>query len=210
MKSSKIESKKNIGFSRILDKVLHTIAKSSLLGSKARVFIHHLRGVKFKNRSTVFIGEDVIIDPINPSNVEIGDRCLITAGAKILTHYIDTKNRSENPEYYFRFYDGKVIIEDDVFIGANAVIAKPVRIGKGSIIGANVVVTKDIKTSSACSCSTQWPAGISEFSGHIVHNSKDEFFEKRLVFASPRADFFAMTSSNARMSKKHELTKFIS
>ena len=55
------------------------------------------------------------------------------------------KNRSENPEYYFRFYDGKVIIEDDVFIGANAVIAKPVRIGKGSIIGANVVVTKDIK-----------------------------------------------------------------
>ena len=148
MKSSKIESKKNIGFSRILDKVLHTIAKSSLLGSKARVFIHHLRGVKFKNRSTVFIGEDVIIDPINPSNVEIGDRCLIAAGAKILTHYIDTKNRSENPEYYFRFYDGKVIIEDDVFIGANAVIAKPVRIGKGSIIGANVVVTKDIKASS--------------------------------------------------------------
>ena len=54
-----------------------------------------LRGVKFKNRSTVFIGEDVIIDPINPSNVEIGDRCLITAGAKILTHYIDTKNRSK-------------------------------------------------------------------------------------------------------------------
>ena len=148
MKSSITESKKNIGFSRILDKVLHTIAKSSLLGSKTRVFIHHLRGVKFKNRSTVFIGEDVIIDPINPSNVEIGDRCLITAGAKILTHYIDTKNRSENPEYYFRFYDGKVIIEDDVFIGANAVIAKPVRIGKGSIIGANVVVTKDIKTSS--------------------------------------------------------------
>ena len=53
-----------------------------------------------------------------------------------------------NSEYFFRFYDGKVIIEDDVFIGANAVIAKPVRIEKGSIIGANVVVTKDIKTSS--------------------------------------------------------------
>jgi|TARA_A100001035_G_scaffold255064_1_gene229376 acetyltransferase-like isoleucine patch superfamily enzyme len=148
MQNSKIESKKNIGFYRILDKLLHTIAKSSLLSSKARVFIHHLRGVKFKNRSTVFIGEGVIIDPINPSNVEIGDRCLITAGVKILTHYIDTKNRSENPEYFFRFYDGKVIIEDDVFVGVNAVIAKPVKIGKGSIIGANVVVTKNIKTSS--------------------------------------------------------------
>ena len=39
-----------------------------------------------------------------------------------------------------------MIIEDDVFIGANAVIAKPVKIGKGSIIGANVVVSKDIKS----------------------------------------------------------------
>ena len=139
------ESKKNIGFSRILDKLLHTIAKSSLLGSKARVFIHHLRGVKFKNRSTVFIGEDVIIDPINPSNVEIGDRCLITAGAKILTHYIDTKNRSENPEYYFRFYNGKVIIEDDVFVGAGSILCPGVILKKNSFISTGSVVKSNVE-----------------------------------------------------------------
>ena len=39
---------------------------------------------------------------------------------------------------------GKVIIEDDVFIGVNTVICNSVRIGKGSIIGAGSVVTKDI------------------------------------------------------------------
>ena len=50
--------------------------------------------------------------------------------------------------YHFRFYDGNVIIEEDVFIGANAVIAKPVKIGKGSIIGANVVVSKNIEPGS--------------------------------------------------------------
>ena len=92
--------------------------------------------------STVFIGEDVIIDKMNPQIDKIGDRCLIAAGVKIFTHYVDTKNLSNHESYHFRFYDGNVIIEEDVFIGANAVIAKPVKIGKGSIIGANSVVNK--------------------------------------------------------------------
>lgn len=38
----------------------------------------------------------------------------------------------------------KVIIEDDVWIGARAVILPGVTIGKGSIIGACALVTKDV------------------------------------------------------------------
>lgn len=38
-----------------------------------------------------------------------------------------------------------VIIEDDVWVGYGAVITKGVRIGKGSIIAANAVVTKDVE-----------------------------------------------------------------
>lgn len=37
-----------------------------------------------------------------------------------------------------------VIIEDDVWIGARAIILPGVTIGKGSIIGAGAVVTKDV------------------------------------------------------------------
>ena len=37
-----------------------------------------------------------------------------------------------------------VVIEDDVWIGSNAVIIPGVTIGKGSVIGAGSVVTKDI------------------------------------------------------------------
>ncbi len=37
-----------------------------------------------------------------------------------------------------------VVIEDDVWIGLNAVVLKGVTIGKGSIIGANSVVTRSI------------------------------------------------------------------
>jgi serine acetyltransferase len=36
------------------------------------------------------------------------------------------------------------IIEDDVVIGCGAAILGPVRIGKGAIVGANAVVTKDV------------------------------------------------------------------
>ena len=44
-------------------------------------------------------------------------------------------------------YDGKAknrtIIEDDVSIGAGAVIIAPVKIGKGATVGASSVVTKN-------------------------------------------------------------------
>jgi len=39
---------------------------------------------------------------------------------------------------------GKIIIEDDVWIGARVNINKGVRIGKGAVIGGGSVVTKDI------------------------------------------------------------------
>jgi len=38
-----------------------------------------------------------------------------------------------------------VVIEDDVWIGANVVILPGVTVGKGSVIGAGAVVTKNIK-----------------------------------------------------------------
>ncbi|MBS7037741.1 MAG: 2,3,4,5-tetrahydropyridine-2,6-dicarboxylate N-acetyltransferase, partial [Ligilactobacillus ruminis] len=37
-----------------------------------------------------------------------------------------------------------VVIEDDVLIGANAVVLEGVRVGKGAVVGAGAVVTKDV------------------------------------------------------------------
>ncbi len=39
---------------------------------------------------------------------------------------------------------GTVIIEDDVWIGANCVITPDVRIGRGAVIGAGAVVTRNV------------------------------------------------------------------
>ena len=39
---------------------------------------------------------------------------------------------------------GPIIVEDDVWIGTRAIILSGVRIGKGAVIAAGTVVTKDI------------------------------------------------------------------
>lgn len=40
--------------------------------------------------------------------------------------------------------DEDVVIENDVWVGMNAIILKGVHIGEGSVIGAGTIVTKDI------------------------------------------------------------------
>jgi acetyltransferase-like isoleucine patch superfamily enzyme len=139
------EAKQIGGFRRVVGKFLIVFTKWTLVPGKYRAKIQKLRGVHFDDVNSVFFGENVTIDGIYPNNVSIGKRCIITAGTKILTHFLDTEQLSDNPDFYFRFYQGKVRIEEDVFIGYNAVIAKPITIGKGSIIGANAVITKDVE-----------------------------------------------------------------
>tara|TARA_B100001758_G_C17987207_1_gene391270 strand:- start:107 stop:589 length:483 start_codon:yes stop_codon:yes gene_type:complete len=143
-----IESKKEYGLRRMFNKILQVIAKSSFLSGYMRARVQKLRGVKFDDVSTVFLGEDIIIDGICPENVTIKNGCQIGAGTKIVTHFYDNKKLSEHKDYHFRFYQGKVVIEEDVFIGFNCVIAKPVTIGRGSVLGANTVITKNIPPNS--------------------------------------------------------------
>ena len=77
--------------------------------------------------------------------ITIGDRCLIAANVQIFdfnghaASFDNVENRIHTTS------EGKdIIIEDDVWIGTGAIILPGVRIGKGSIIGAGSVVTKDI------------------------------------------------------------------
>lgn len=93
-------------------------------------------GVNIKGRVLIYSG--VLIDTVAPNKIFIGNNVAITAGVKILTHYLDPSQKGR----IFRI--GEVHIEDDVFIGVNVIICNSVTIGKGSIVGAGSVVTKDI------------------------------------------------------------------
>ncbi|MBO7272274.1 MAG: acyltransferase [Bacteroidaceae bacterium] len=92
----------------------------------------------FDERRFIFIGENVVFDSQHPEDIEIGNFVHITTGCVLLTHYMNTKLNEIHWEH------GKIRIEDHVFLGAKTIISKPVTIGKGSIVGAGSVVTKDI------------------------------------------------------------------
>src|SRR5258705_2314534 len=79
------------------------------------------------------------------SVITIGKRVLIGAGACIWDtdfHPLDPNVRRQHPTRGAKC--APVTIEDEVFIGARSLILKGVRIGRGAVIGAGAVVTKDV------------------------------------------------------------------
>lgn len=95
---------------------------------------------------TVFSGHS-IIDVTRPTLVEIGRNCTFTNNITLLTHGFDwAVLREKYGEVLCS--SGKVVIEDNVFIGINTIILKGIRIGRDSIIGAGSVVTHDIPAGS--------------------------------------------------------------
>ncbi|MFQ7868060.1 MAG: acyltransferase [Blautia wexlerae] len=78
------------------------------------------------------------IDPTHCFLIEIGNNVTFSIRVTVLAHDASTKKSTGYTKI------GKVIIGDNVFVGANATILPNVKIGDNSIIGANSVVTKDI------------------------------------------------------------------
>lgn len=78
-----------------------------------------------------------------------GDFVGIATGSRIITgthHYGQGQRISPLiPEEDQCVIRGKIILERDVFIGANVVVHPNVTIGEGAIVGSGSLVTKDIK-----------------------------------------------------------------
>ena len=131
---------KYFNFTRLFHYIFLSLSKMPMRAHYRWRFLK-LGGVKFNfanGRGECYIYKRVSIDTVAPDLLILGNRVTLTEGTTILTHFLDPTKPGRN----FRL--GKVIIEDDVFIGVNTVICNSVRIGKGSIIGAGSVLTKDI------------------------------------------------------------------
>ena len=87
------------------------------------------------------INEDVFIQ-----GAKIGSHVMIAPNVSIISksHNIDSIDIPMSIQG--ETMEKLPIIEDDVWIGRNAVIMPGVRIGKGAIIGAGSVVTKDVES----------------------------------------------------------------
>jgi len=112
------------------------VSMSNYLPTKLRLFFVKLGGVKVGYKT--FIGQQVIFDSTHPENIEIGHHCAITMRSILLTHYVVPNGNTH------KYKVGKIKIGNNVFVGANTVIASSVVIGDNVIIGAGSIVTKDI------------------------------------------------------------------
>lgn len=100
---------------------------------------------------TVSIGSDVYIGPYAlfsaVKGLTIGNK--VTFGPRV-TIMGGNHNFREVGQYTFDVHekrdddDAPVVIEDDTWIGSNAIILKGVTVGHGAIVGAGAIVTKDV------------------------------------------------------------------
>ncbi len=87
------------------------------------------------------IYHDVVLSD-GGERVSIGRNCILT-GCVVLTHDAST-NRLLGLNYGDPSPEQPVMIEDDCFIGYHAIILMGVRVGRGSIVGAGAVVSRDV------------------------------------------------------------------
>ena len=105
------------------------------------------KGAYFGNGANIEIDDcsGIGVNCIIPSDIKIGKYVMM--GPNVIIY--NTSHKFENTEIPM-YYQGSVIsqpllIEDDVWIGTRVIILQNVkRIGKGSIIGAGSIVTRDV------------------------------------------------------------------
>jgi len=120
-------------------------------------------GVSFFNKPEIFgnvsIGQNTSIS--GPAtricsevfDVKIGSYCSIASGV-VIQEFYHGYNLATTYNIHSNFFGekcekekiskGPIIIQDDVWIGSNSVILSGVTIGRGSIVGAGSVVTKNV------------------------------------------------------------------
>ena len=122
-----------------------------LVAKKIGTNVTMLHGVRLLSPQGVVIGDNSFInhntDIYGQGGVIIGKYVLIGQNCNIMSvnHAFSSW---EKPILLQGITTGPIIIEDDVWIGANVTVLPNVVIKRGAIIGANSVVTKNVEAFS--------------------------------------------------------------
>jgi acetyltransferase-like isoleucine patch superfamily enzyme len=112
--------------------------------------IKHGLDVRLKLPLTIYNPECIVIG----NNVVIGEYSVIRASGKVTignnvliaaNTIITTREHPINIPRYGITIDKEITIEDEVWIGAGAILLPGVRVGKGAIVAAGAVVTKNVE-----------------------------------------------------------------
>ena len=111
--------------------------------SKVRVCA--MRKLGYKVGESVYFPSDLVITQNfveNSASITLGDRVSIAPRVMLLA--LSHPNAS-NIRDFIVTSKHTIIIEDDVWIGAGSIILSGGTVGKGAVIGAGSVVTKDVE-----------------------------------------------------------------
>lgn len=104
---------------------------------------------KLKIGSNCFFNHNCSIT--SRKSIRIGKNCIFGENVKIYDH--NHKFQDKSKEIYKQgFKSAEVVIEDDCWIASNVVILQGVHIGTHSVIGAGVIVYKDVLPNSVIVC----------------------------------------------------------
>jgi maltose O-acetyltransferase len=115
----------------------------------------------FAHGGSISIGESCYIGDHSriwsAAAITIGDRVLISHGVNIHDNNAHSLSAASRHLHFKQIFSGghprlmedppvaaPIMIEDDAWLGFNSTVLKGVRVGRGAIIGACAVVTKDV------------------------------------------------------------------
>lgn len=137
---------------KIFDRLLMFLFRSMFKSCGKNVFFHPTKShITYNN---VTIGRDVYIGfgasfIATKSEIIIGNKTMFGPNVTIMggdhsSHLVGKLLYDYKPSDKLQSDDKTVVIGNDVWVGAGVIILKGVHIGRGSIIAAGAVVTKDV------------------------------------------------------------------
>jgi len=121
-----------------------TIGDNSLVMHGAILHVYNFRGLP---HAFIHIGRDSLIGELNvlrgQGGITIGDRVYTAPSVQILAvnHVFDDPSR---PMAEQGITAQGIVIEDDAWIGAGAIVTDGVTVGTGAVVAAGAVVTADV------------------------------------------------------------------
>lgn len=135
---------------KVFRRILMYVVKTQFKSIGKNVIFNPFDKIGYKN---VSIGNDVFIGPgatfsASKSHITIGNKVMFGPNVTIMG---GDHNYSVLGKYMFDVKvkkiddDQPIIVKDDVWIGAGAIILKGVTVGQGSIVAAGSIVKKDVQ-----------------------------------------------------------------
>lgn len=140
-----IRKLKNRFFLFVATKSLHSFSKKfDTVVVGPRTLIYPLQEIIIGKNTFIGRGVCITTNSSGLSSISIGSDVLLAQDVMIIggNHRFDRldvpiRKQGEGTQ-------GHIVIEDDVWIGARAIVLTGVKIGRGSVIAAGAVVTKDV------------------------------------------------------------------